>query len=87
MTDAVRKFFRIETNYKFEMNDLRAVIQIINVVLIMIYGLSIAWFGLAVAVAGLIKDFTTDRHINGIAMHSANIVLNLYFLNLLYTWI
>lgn len=87
MTDAVRKFFRIETNYKFEMNDLRAVIQIINVVLIMIYGLSIAWFGLAVAVAGLIKDFTTDRHINGIAMHSANIVLNLYFLNLLYAWI
>lgn len=87
MTDAVRKFFRIETNYKFEMNDLRAVIQIINVVLIMIYGLSIAWFGLAVAVAGLIKDFTTDRHINGVAMHSANIVLNLYFLNLLYTWI
>ena len=87
MTDAIRRFFRIETNYKFEMNDLRAVIQIINVVLIMIYGLSIAWFGLAVAVAGLIKDFTTDRHINGIAMHSANIVLNLYFLNLLYTWI
>lgn len=87
MTDAVRRFFRIETNYKFEMNDLRAVIQIINVVLIMIYGLSIAWFGLAVAVAGLIKDFTTDRHINGIAMHSANIVLNLYFLNLLYAWI
>ena len=87
MTDAVKRFFRIETNYKFEMNDLRAIIQIINVVLIMIYGLSIAWFGLAVAVAGLIKDFTTDRHINGIAMHSANIVLNLYFLNLLYTWI
>ena len=87
MTDAVKRFFRIETNYKFEMNDLRAIIQIINVVLIMIYGLSIAWFGLAVAVAGLVKDFTTDRHINGIAMHSANIVLNLYFLNLLYTWI
>ncbi len=87
MTDAVKRFFRIETNYKFEMNDLRAIIQIINVVLIMIYGLSIAWFGLAVAVAGLIKDFTTDRHINGIAMHSANIVLNLYFLNLLYAWI
>lgn len=87
MTEAIKRFFRIETNYKFEMNDLRAIIQIINVALIMIYGLSIAWFGLAIAVAGLIKDFTTDRHINGIAMHSANIVLNLYFLNLLYMWI
>lgn len=87
MTEVIKRFFRIETSYKFEMNDLRAMIQIINVALIMIYGLSIAWFGLAIAVAGLIKDFTTDRHINGIAMHSANIVLNLYFLNLLYMWI
>lgn len=87
MIDAIKDFFRIETTYKFEMNDLRAVIQIVNVALIMIYGLSIAWFGLAIAVAGLIKDFTTDRHINGIAMHTANIVLNLYFLNLLYMWI
>lgn len=86
MTEAIKRFFRIETTYKFEMNDLRAIIQIVNVALIMIYGLSIAWFGLAIAVAGLIKDFTTDRHINGIAMHTANIVLNLYFLNLLYMW-
>lgn len=86
MTEAIKRFFRIETSYKFEMNDLRAIIQIINVVLIMIYGLSIAWFGLAVAVAGLIKDLTTDRHINGMLMHTANIVLNLYFLNLLYGW-
>jgi len=87
MTEAVKRFFRIETTYKFEMNDLRAIIQIINVVLIMIYGLSIAWFGLVVAFAGLIKDLTTDRHINGMLMHTANIVLNLYFLNLLYGWI
>lgn len=87
MTEAIKRFFRIETTYKFEMNDLRAIIQIVNVALIMIYGLSIAWFGLTIAVAGLIKDFTTDRHINGIAMHTANIVLNLYFLNLLYMWI
>ena len=79
-----KEFFRIETPYKFEMNDLRAVIQIVNVALIMIFGLSISWFGLAVAVAGLIKDFIHDRHINGILMHIASIVLNLYFLKLLY---
>ena len=74
-------------NYKFEWNDLRAVTTLVNVILIMIYGLSISWFGLAVAIIGLIKDFATDRHINGIAMHSANVVLNLYFLNLLYAWV
>ena len=80
----MKKFFNIETAYKFEMNDLRAVIQILNVVLIMIFGLSVSWFGLTLAVCGLVKDFTTDRHINGIAMHLASAVLNIYFLKLLY---
>lgn len=80
----VKKFFGIETTYKFEMNDLRCLIQIINVVLIMIFGLSVSWFGLAVAVCGLIKDFATDRHINSILMHTATAILNLYFLKLLY---
>lgn len=80
----MKKFFKIETAYKFEWNDLRAFITIINVLLIMIFGLSISWFGLAVAFFGLVKDFTTDRHINGILMHSAGILLNTYFLYLLY---
>lgn len=80
----MRKFFNIETSYRFEMNDLRAVIQVLNVVLIMIFGLSVSWFGLALAVFGLIKDFATDRHINSITMHTASMILNIYFLTLLY---
>lgn len=80
----MKKFFNIETAYKFEMNDLRAVIQVINVTLIIMFGLSVSWFGLALAVFGLIKDFTTDRHINSIVMHLAGAVLNIYFLTLLY---
>jgi hypothetical protein len=83
----IKKFFNIETTYKFEMNDLRAVIQVLNVALIMVFGLSVSWFGLALAVFGLIKDFTTDRHMNSIVMHIAGAVLNLYFLNILYGWI
>ena len=80
----MKNFFNIETAYKFEMNDLRAVIQIINVALIMMFGLSVSWFGLTIAFCGLIKDFTTDRHINGILMHLSSMVLNIYFLKLLY---
>lgn len=80
----IKNFFNIKTPYKFEMNDLRAGIQIVNVILIMIYGLAISWFGLALAVFGLVKDFATDRHINSILMHSASMVLNIYFLTLLY---
>ena len=76
----MKKFFRIEEGYKFEWNDLRCFITAVNVVLIMMYGLSIAWFGLAVALIGVIKDLTTDRRINGLLMHLANVALNVYFL-------
>lgn len=79
----VKEFFGIEGKFKPEYNDLRALITVINVALIMIYGLSIAWFGLAVAGIGVIKDLVVDRHINGLVMHLANVVLNLYFIILL----
>ena len=80
----MKKFFRIEESYKFEWNDLRCFITVVNVVLIMIYGFSISWFGLAVAAVGIIKDLTTDRKINGLLMHVANLILNIYFLLIYY---
>lgn len=82
--ERIKTFFGIECPYKFEWNDLRAGIQLINVVLIMLFGLSISWFGLAVALFGLIKDFSKDRHINDIFMHLSGVILNTYFLMLLY---
>lgn len=80
----VKEFFKIESKYKFEYNDLRCLITVINVILIMIYGLSIAWFGLAVAFIGVIKDFAVDRHINGLVMHLSSVALNIYFIILLH---
>ena len=80
----IKEFFRIEEPFKLEYNDLRALITVINVVLIMMFGLSIAWFGLAVALIGTIKDLKVDRHINGLIMHLASVALNIYFLVLLY---
>lgn len=79
----MRKFFGIDGVYKFEWNDLRAFITVVNVILIMIYGLSIAWFGLAVAVIGIIKDLAVDHRINGLIMHLANVALNIYFILLI----
>lgn len=69
--------------YKFEWNDLRAVITLINVVLIMRFGLSIAWFGFVVATLGIIKDVTIDKKANGLIMHTANAILNIYFIFLI----
>ena len=80
----MKEFFKIEGDYKFEWNDLRCFVTIINVILIMVYGLSIAWFGLIVALVGVIKDLTVDRRINGLLMHLANIALNVYFLLMYY---
>lgn len=80
----IKKFFKIEKPYQFEWNDLRCFITVVNVILIMIYGLSIAWFGLAVALVGVVKDLTTDRRINGLLMHIFNVALNIYFLYVLY---
>lgn len=83
----MKKFFNIEDGgYKFEWNDLRCFISVVNVILIMIYGLSISWFGLSVAVIGIVKDLTTDRRVNGLLMHIANAVLNGYFLCLYYNF-
>ena len=78
----MKNFFGINGKYKFEWNDLRCFITVVNVILIMIYGLSIAWFGLAVAIIGVIKDLAVDHRINGLIMHLANVVLNIYFLAL-----
>lgn len=80
----MKEFFGIDGAYKFEWNDLRAFITVVNVILIMIYGLSIAWFGLAVAAVGVVKDLAVDHRINGLVMHVANLVLNIYFLALYY---
>lgn len=80
----MRKFFSLEKGYKFEWNDLRCFITVTNVVLVMIYGLSISWFGLAIAVIGIIKDLTTDRKINGLLMHISSLALNIYFLLMFY---
>jgi hypothetical protein len=80
----VKKFFRISEPYKFEWNDLRCLAMIINVVLIMFFGLSISWFGLGIALVGIVKDLTSDRHVSGLLMHLASVALNVYFLFLLY---
>ena len=80
----IKEFFKLTKPFKLEYNDIRCVITLINVFLIITHGLSIAWFGLAVALIGVIKDLAVDRHINGLVMHLATVALNIYFLVLLY---
>lgn len=65
---------------KIEWNDLRCIITLINAILIICFNRSIAWFGVIVAALGIVKDFTVDKKLNGAIMHSATLLLNVYFL-------
>lgn len=80
----MKKFFGITEPFRFEWNDLRAFIQIINVALIMIFGLSVAWLGLAIALFGIVKDLSQHRHINDIVLHLTGVILNIHLLHLYY---
>lgn len=81
----MKKFFNITESYKFDIGDLRAFTMVLNVILIMTIGLSSSWFGLALAVLGLARDFhDTNRRINGMINHLASAILNIYFLILFY---
>lgn len=80
----MREFFGLDQPFKWEWQDLRAGITLLNVILIIAFGLSVAWFGLAVAIFGVCKDLSKDRHINDLIIHLSNVVLNIYFLSQLY---
>lgn len=82
--EMIKRIFSIETKYHFEWNDIRCFITAVNVILIMIFGLQVAWFGLAIAVFGVCKDLSQHRHINDVLMHLLSVVLNVHFLILYY---
>ena len=76
----MKEFFNLTAPYNFEINDLRCFITLINVALIILFGSSVAYFGLIIALLGVIKDLTIDRKINGLVMHLTNVLLNIYIL-------
>ena len=78
--EKIKKFFNINEKYRFEWNDIRAVLTLINFILIL-FSFSVgAIFGISIAFIGLIKDFVTDRHISSIVMHFISFLLNGYIL-------
>lgn len=74
---------------RFEWNDLRALITVVNVSLIIKFGLVVSWFGLTLAIFGIFSDINKRRadkanfRWNSVVIHGMNMVLNLYFLSLL----
>ncbi len=78
----IKKYLNVDGKYKFEWNDLRALLQLVNVLLIIVVNVQTgSIFGLTIATLGLIKDLTDkNRRINSIILHLLGIVLNAFFL-------
>ena len=75
-----KKFFNIKGRYVFDFNDIRVALTVLNVILILKFGLSVALIGLAIAVFGTIRDMICEeRKINSTIQHIMMIILNAYF--------
>lgn len=80
----MKKFLNLSAPYKFEWQDLRAFATVLNVFLIITIGLQGAWFGLGIAIIGIVKDCTNEnRHLNDFVLHGATVVLNIHLLTLI----
>lgn len=78
----MKEFFGIKTTYKFEANDVVALLTIANVVLIIMGFWWAPMVGLVNCVVGIILNIKNRVHINLYIMQIAFIVLNIYFLTL-----
>ena len=76
----MKKLFRIDGTYKFEWNDIRCILMVINAILIIHFGLSLAWLGLTIAFFGIVKDLLIDRRINGFILHLSSAIIYIYLL-------
>lgn len=81
----IKTFFNITAEkYIFDYNDIRVLLTIFNVIMIMTFGLSVAYIGLAIAIFGTVRDMVIEeRKINSTVQHICMIILNLYFVSLM----
>ena len=80
----MKNFFNITQPYTFEWGDFDAITTILNFILIIIIGFKASFFGAAVAVFGIGRDLFIHRCINGLLIHITTLLLNLYFLMILF---
>ena len=76
----LKRFFGIETNYKFEMMDLFSIVTILNVTFILMgFGWAPA-LGVLNCILNIFFALDKKTHLNFYTMQIALIILNIYFL-------
>lgn len=68
--------------YKFEINDLRCILTLLNIFLILKFDIRWGFLGVLLAGFGVVKDLTTDKRISSIIMHSANLIFYVLLLDI-----
>jgi len=68
--------------YKFEINDLRCILTLLNIMFILKFDIRWGWFGVLLAALGIIKDYMTDKKISSFIMHSANLIFYILLLDI-----
>ena len=68
--------------YKFEINDLRCILTLLNIFLILKFDIRWGLLGVLLAGFGVVKDLTTDKRISSIIMHSANLIFYVLLLDI-----
>ena len=78
----MKKFFDINTTYRFEIMDLFTLVTILNVIFILLGFWWAPILGLANCVMNIVYNTRHKAHINAYLMQIALIVLNVFFLTL-----
>ena len=80
----MKNWFALTKPYRFEWNDLFSLLNWVNLLLVIHFGLIASWFGCAVALVCMIDDVIEVRRINLTLLHGSILALNIHFLLMLY---
>lgn len=69
--------FELTTPYKFELNDLRAILSIINLWSILHHNTALIFVCVIVAAIGILNDLYINRRLNGLIIHLCALIINI----------
>lgn len=74
----MKKLKNIVNCYKFDNQDISALLSIADTTMTITIGLGFAWVGVAIGAIGLFNDITKHKKINKYAIDLSKVVVNLY---------
>lgn len=78
------QYFKLNHPYEFDINDILCGLAVLCSILTIYFGLVISWLGLGVALFNVGYDCIVIKRLNLLSLHLSLVVLNIYFLRMLY---